>query len=216
MLRALGGNAFLQVAESYVSFFPESTDDVPLVGESILTPMKGMVKKINAGMLFAGSARSLDIPVKTAFGQSTTDELTFHVKRMQIAMLNDDQSEFNKAYKNAIQSAINLKKPDPAKAVRDRWGGRNPLFLIQTKSEAVANMDRLLKNMPSEYRSSAVQALNLYEKYSVAIGANGNFQTTNSVKSEDTLRREVIENINRRQSRRGRSALSGLQGLRGL
>jgi len=213
LMRAMGGNAFLQASETVLAFAPDAADEVPLIGPSILAPLKGQIKKLNSNAMIAGAARSLDIPVKQAFSGATSDEVTRHVKRMQIAALNDDKAEFNRAYKSAIQAAIDMKKEDPIKTVKDRWGGRNPLFLIQSQSEAKRNLNRMLQNIPAEYRQSVIESLNQYEEYSRTIGAPGNFGSSRSSTTEADLTRKVFQSATRSS---GGSAFSGLRGLRGL
>jgi len=217
MLRAVGGGSAIQYAEILNNFFPEETEELPIVGRSFFNPLRGNVEKINSTMLLTAAGRSLEIPMKKGFGQATATELGMEVKRMQMAMYNNDEAEFARAYRDAIQASIKENPDkDPVQRVAQRWGGRNPLFPFESVSQAKEEIEEILAFLPDKFRPDVVEALNLYETYSQLIQARGNgFALADDETDLALLEQEALAKVVKR-SVSARSGLAGLSGLGGL
>lgn len=162
MITALGGSGMLQYAQ-----IVNQAAEVNLMGEG------DYIKRLNVRNILRVAGRQLDMDVQPArAGYEAPTPLTPYITRMDFAVYQQNPSDFKRAYREAIEKADDLGRPDPVRSVQQAFSSRHPLRTIFRASVTEADYRRILQSLPDEEREDVQDAVKLFNRYGSSIGVS--------------------------------------------
>jgi hypothetical protein len=176
IVHSLGGNGVIQ----YVQMFNNAIGGIPdsTIRGTWLEKEMVVVDRQNVKTILRTAGRENDVALRRGGGSQSPTPISFHTRRMEMAMYANDAQEFMKAYKDAL--AVALEKADAVgrkaslkeaqDAVHGSWRSRSPLNVFGSSQEAKANMHRMEESMSDSSKLLVRQTLQDYERFGVMIG----------------------------------------------
>jgi hypothetical protein len=163
MMMSLGMNGPLQVTQMV----------------SNMTGMDNMETRVNrrtnANNWLRSSGRILGLEVRTYGGSFTPTQATPHLTNMALSAMANDRAGFRKAYRKALDAAVEMGKPDPEQYVKQSFATRHPLKSVFKKSPSQQEYRELLDVMQSAMPGSngdrdVTEAIRLFNAYASGLG----------------------------------------------
>lgn len=162
MVTALGGSGMLQYAQ-----IVNRAAEVNLLGEG------DYIKRLNVRNILRVAGRQLDMDVQPArAGYEAPTPLTPYITRMDFAVYQQNPSDFKRAYREAIEKADDLGRPDPVRSVQQAFSSRHPLRTVFRASVTEADYRRILQSLPDDEREDVQDAVKLFNRYGSSIGVS--------------------------------------------
>lgn len=128
--------------------------------------------RTNVGNWLRVIGRELGMEVRKlgAGGYSTATPVTPHVTRMVLAAYGNNMEDFNRAHREAIKVAKDAGQDDPAEYVQRSFASRHPLKSIFRFTPSESEYRKILSALPEDGRRDVVEAVNLFNRFSVRLG----------------------------------------------
>jgi hypothetical protein len=163
LIQFMGGNGLLQYAQM-ANNLSGMTNEESAINE-----------RINVANYLRAVGRDLKLNVIPTMqsGQGISNEVTPFIAKMELASYNDDFSEFQDAFAEAVQTyrEIHPKIDDPQAGVIRLFQSRHPLKRVFRSNPTEGEYRSILENLNDNGREAVESGVRLFNKYLLKLGA---------------------------------------------